>query len=123
MTAYDLAVPLVDGKPPLTANMRLHWSADAARRKAVREAVGWAARAAKVRPQRHIIVGLHYAPQDRRRRDPSNLMATQKPAVDGLVDAGVVPDDHPMWVTELMPIIHPPDGGEQRMWLRIEVAR
>ena len=30
---------------------------------------------------------------DRRRRDPHNYMATVKPIVDGLVDAGVLPDD------------------------------
>jgi crossover junction endodeoxyribonuclease RusA len=120
---FDLKVPLLDEKPPLTANMRLHWHEDAKRRRVVREAVAWAAKAEKVRPQMHIVVGLHYAPQDRRRRDPSNLMATQKPAVDGLVDAGVVPDDTPQFVTELMPVIHAPDGDAKRMWLRVEVHR
>lgn len=50
---------------------------------------------------------MEYLPRDRRRRDPSNLMPTQKAVVDGLVDAGVVPDDCPPFVTEWMPTITP----------------
>lgn len=119
---FDLKVPLVNEKPPLSANQRLHWRAKADRTATVRESVAWRAKQAGVRPQMHVIVQLHYAPQDRRRRDPSNLMATQKAAVDGLVDAGVVPDDTPLFVTELMPVIHEPDGGAKRMWLRVEVG-
>ncbi len=36
---------------------------------------------------------------DRRRRDPHNFVATVKPVVDGLVDAGLWPDDTPEYVT------------------------
>lgn len=38
------------------------------------------------------IIG-HYCPPDRRRRDVGNLYPSFKAAIDGLVDAGVLPDD------------------------------
>jgi len=39
-----------------------------------------------------------------RRRDPANFMPTVvKPIVDGLVDAGLWPDDTPDWVRESLP--------------------
>lgn len=131
MTAYrparaeivELPVPLVSGKPPLTANDRLHHMVKARRTKRVREQVGWQARAAGIRPQDYIIVQLHYQPAVRRDRDPSNLMPTQKPAVDGLRDAGVVPDDTPEYVGELVPVIHDPKPGvEPRLWLAVSVG-
>lgn len=117
---FELKVPMVPGKtdaPPLTANQRLHWRRKAALTAMVREAVAWHARDIGQYP--HVVVQLHFAPQDKRRRDPSNLVPTQKPAVDALVDAGVVPDDTPRYVTELMPVIHEPDGGVRRMWLSV----
>ena len=40
---------------------------------------------------------------DNRRRDPHNYFATVKPIVDGLVDAGLWPDDTPAWVTTTEP--------------------
>jgi crossover junction endodeoxyribonuclease RusA len=118
---FELKVPLIPGKtgdaPPLTANQRLHWAEKNRRTQMVREHVAWRAREAKVGAQEHVVVQLHFVPPDRRHRDPANLTATQKPAVDGLVDAGVVPDDTPRYVTELMPVIHEPSYGVTRMWL------
>jgi crossover junction endodeoxyribonuclease RusA len=119
----ELPVPLVADKPPLTANQRLHHMDKARRAKLVREHVAWRARQAGLSPQDYIIVQLHYQPADRRRRDPSNLVPTQKPAVDALVDAGVVPDDTPQYVGELMPVIHEPGGGVlPRLWLAVSVG-
>jgi hypothetical protein len=37
------------------------------------------------------------------RRDPHNFVATIKPIIDGLVDAGVVPDDDSRWVVTAEP--------------------
>lgn len=131
MTAYrpskaeivEIPLPLVSSKPPLTANDRLHHMVKARRTKLVREQVGWQARSRGIGPQDYIIVQLHYKPTDQRRRDPSNLMPTQKPAVDGLVDAGVVPDDTPEFVGELMPVIHEPSRGVlPRLWLAVSVG-
>lgn len=122
--SFDLTVPLDgNGTAPLTLNQRLHWAEKARRTRIVRDAVAWRARAAKIGRREHVVVQLHYVPPDRRQRDPSNLMATQKPAVDGLVDAGVVPDDIPAYVTELQPVIHGPiGGGVARMWLQVRPA-
>lgn len=118
----ELPVPLVSGKPPLTANDRLHHMVKARRTKQVRAQVGWQARAAGLKPQTYIVVQLHYVPAVVRDRDPSNLVPTQKPAVDGLRDAGVVPNDTPEFVGELMPVIHDPEPGAPRMWLAVAVG-
>lgn len=117
---FSITVDLVDGKPPLSLNDRLHWGEKFRRTSAIRNGIGWQAKAAKIGRRDHIVVQLHFVPPDRRRRDPSNLMATQKPAVDGLVDAGVVRDDTPQYVTELMPVLHEP--GSPRMWLEVRPA-
>ena len=43
--------------------------------------------------------------KDHRRRDADNLIATLKPFADGLVDAGLTPDDTPSFMTKHMPVI------------------
>ena len=73
-----------------------------------------AARAAKVPPLSGATVRLHYWPGDRRRRDAVNLALVHKACVDGLVDAGVLVDDDPDHVTELMPAIW--KGKGDRRW-------
>lgn len=40
---------------------------------------------------------------DRRPRDPHNYFKTVKPIIDGLVDAGLWPNDTPTWVTTVEP--------------------
>lgn len=108
-------------RPPLNMNQRLHWSKKARLTKNVRSSTFFLARSQRIPACEHIHVQLHYVPRDNRRRDPSNLIATQKPAIDGLVQAGVVPDDTPAYVTEAMPKIHPADtSANVRMWLTIE---
>lgn len=117
----EIDVPFHDGKPPLSHNQRLHWREKAQRTRNIRDHVSWRVKAAKLPQQRRITVQLHYAPQDNRRRDAPNLTATSKPAIDGLVDAGLVPDDNDAYVTELMPVIHPADGCARRLWLAIHI--
>jgi crossover junction endodeoxyribonuclease RusA len=123
MTArWELELPLWEGKPPLTSNetRRMHWRVERARIKFIRrEATEWRAREAKIPPCDRISVGLHYLPGDKRRRDASNLIATQKPAVDALVRLGIVPDDCAPYVTEQMPVIHLGPGA-RRLWLVVE---
>jgi crossover junction endodeoxyribonuclease RusA len=120
---FELDIPLHRGKPPLTANQRLHWAEKGRRTRIIRDAVAWRARQAKVPPAQHVTAQLHYQPCDARRRDPSNLYATSKPAIDALQDAGVVPDDDPRYVTEVNPRIHPPVLNQpRRLWLHIEVT-
>ena len=123
---WELDIPLWQGKPPLTANevRRMHWRAERNRIQLVRDRVQWAAREAALGPigttLERAVVRVHYQPSTNRRRDASNLMPTQKAAVDGLVRAGVVPDDCEPYVTELMPVIHPAvPGVAPRLWLEV----
>lgn len=124
MTWHTLWLPYAT--PPLTANQRLHWAAKARTTADVRRTAMLLARAAKL-PQgfEHVTIELHYTPRDRRRRDASNLMPTQKAVVDGLVDAGLVPDDTPEYVTETIPTIDSPvreAPGPNGSRIRIEVT-
>lgn len=117
----EIELPLHKGKPPLTANLRLHWSEEARRTKKIRATAGWAAKAAKLGLCEHVTVQLHYATGDRRRRDADNLVATQKPAIDGLVDAGLIVDDDPQHITWWQPEIHL-GPGPRRLWLTVTVT-
>ena len=115
-----IKIPLSFNKPPITANHRYHWAKKAKLTKAIRHEAHIRAKAMRLNPTKHAHVRLFYRPADNRRRDPSNLMPTQKALVDGLVDAGVVPDDTPQFVTEYMPTILPAEGrGNAAMWLEI----
>lgn len=96
--------------PPLNMNQRMHHMARARVTRQIREEATWRTRAlAKLKPAR-ITVEMHYWPRDKRRRDADNLIATAKPFYDGVVDAGVVPDDTPEFMVKRMPVIHAPDG-------------
>ena len=83
--------------PPkmLSPNVRKHWRAHAAAKKAYRTACGWRAaqQGAKPMPPGKIAVSLRFVPPDRRRRDLDNLIAAMKSGLDGLADALGV-DDH-----------------------------
>lgn len=108
-------------RPPLNANRRMHWAQRARTVKEIRREACIRAKAARIKPQSHITVRLHYQP-DRaiKRRDPANIWPTQKPLIDGLVDAGIVPDDNPEFVTEQVPIIHEKRPGVgPHCWLEI----
>lgn len=108
------------GMRPLTANQRLHWAVRAERVRMWRHAAHMAIRADRVPPSPHVTVRLVVSPPDRRRRDPSNLMPTQKAAIDGMVDALVVLDDSPEFVTELIPQLLDPTPRRWRLWLEID---
>lgn len=125
-TEHTLWLPWA--RPPLTANQRHHWATRARLTADVRRATHLLALAAKLpKGATHVTVALHYVPRDRRRRDPSNLMPTQKAALDGLVDAGLVPDDTPDYVTETIPTVDPPERtapgpNGARMALKLKIS-
>jgi len=106
-------------KPPLSLNDRPGWRREAKLKKYIRHTGSWLARAAGIPPLESIHVQLHWTPATNRTRDPDNPIATQKPLIDGLKDAGVVPDDSPRYVTWSPPQIHPADATHPRMWLEI----
>lgn len=104
---------------PLSLNDRMHWAQKARITRQVRSTVAWNAMSMRVPRADHYHAQLVYYPPNRRRRDPDNLWATAKPAIDGLVDAGVLPDDTARFVTRHDPLIADPQPGvvDCRVWL------
>ena len=69
-------------------------SAQKARRtRALRVRAALAARAARIPPMARARITVHVHGRTRARTDPANAYPTIKACVDGLVDAGVLPDD------------------------------
>lgn len=115
-------VPLSYTTPPLNANQRLHWAKKAKITREIRHEVCWRLKALRLPEASHITCELHYLPKANRRRDAGNAYPTHKAAVDGVVDAGLVPDDTPEFVKELMPVIHRAvKDADRRLWLRITI--
>jgi crossover junction endodeoxyribonuclease RusA len=109
-------------RPPLTLNGRLHHMARYRITRQVKADVHRLAVAARLpKSCRRAAVTLVYEPPDRRRRDTDNLFATIKPAVDGLVAYGLVPDDDSRHVATVCRVGEVVRGG--RLWLLIEVER
>lgn len=100
---YTIRVPAVwhNNRPGwMSANQRLHWAVRANLTAAWRKATGWTAVAAKVPAlgQSRVVAELEMVSRRRTRIDPANYAPTAKAAVDGLVDAGIWPDDSSGWV-------------------------
>ncbi len=101
-----------------TPNSRVHWSKRARCARAWRTAVHMLALQAEIPAQDHVTVALEFFPPDRRRRDADNLVSgVLKHCLDGLVDAGVIVDDSPEFVTARMPVIRDVRDDRQAMWL------
>lgn len=91
----------------LTLNQRLHWADKGRTVKAWRYAAAWCAVQFAPRPWPASLVAVSLEVRGAGRRDPHNWFPTVKPIIDGLVDAGVWPDDTPQWVTTLEPRLVP----------------
>lgn len=107
---------------PMSLNDRDHFRVKAAKTAEYVDATIWLVRAAKVPKLGRISVLLAYGPRDRRTRDPLNLVQTLKAVEDGIVRAGVVPDDNPDYVQSLMPVVleaGPPNSRGGRLWVTI----
>lgn len=104
-STWVLELPYV--KPPLSANYRQHWRQRHSLEQNVQNAVIVIARQASIPALGRCRVQLHYRPTSNRRRDTDNVVPTLKPVCDGLVRAGVVPDDTPEFMSKPEPIIHP----------------
>ena len=85
----------------------------------VRESAVWLVKQAGIPACARVRVRLVWMVSDKRRRDPSNVMPTQKAVVDGLVDAGVVPDDTPEFVVEDMPVLALVEKGYEGVLLQL----
>lgn len=105
-------------RPPASANDRDHWRVKARKVSTIRQSAKYIVQDAMsafpfpmpATPKR-IAVDLTYVPRDKRRRDPDNLVVPLfKALCDGIVDAGIVPDDTPAYMVRSMPVIAAPDG-------------
>jgi crossover junction endodeoxyribonuclease RusA len=108
-------------KPPLSLNDRMHWRKKSAITKDVRTDIWFQAKEV-VPPCAAAVVELHYVPRDARRRDRDNLVATLKPCMDGLVDAGVIPDDTPEYLTWTVHI-DPPNRADPHLYLLVKESK
>jgi hypothetical protein len=88
---YIVALPA--GMKLLNANDRIHWRTRGRLTKALREAAAKSARDAHIPPMEQIRIKAVLHPHDKRRRDPHNWYPSYKACIDGIVDAGVIPDD------------------------------
>ena len=91
----------------LTSNQRQHWAPKAKATRELRRIAYWQGRAhldqrVTSYPVR-CVVTIDY--RDRRRRDAANLAPTIKAILDGLVDAGILPDDSTEYLTGADPRI------------------
>lgn len=102
-TSYRLTLPYM--QPPLTSNQRMHWRPKAELTRQVRAAARHLALHAQIPSLDECVVGLVWTVTTRHRRDADNLVPTLKACCDGLVDAGVVPDDTPQYMHKWMPEI------------------
>ena len=96
----------------INANQRDHWAVRSRKTRAWRNTTHWLAKAAKL-PQElsHVSITGHVVKTNRARYDAHNLMPTLKAIVDGLVDYGLIPDDHNTHLTG--PDIREGGTGEQ----------
>lgn len=129
MTSWraELVVDLDIGHPP-TPNRRLHWAAKARSTKEWREwsriATLAALRSSGIAdefPLRKVVVEPTFIFTTNRRRDDDNLIASLKPVLDGIVDAGVVDDDSRDRLSLATPIVR--IGRRKAVRLRIQEAR
>lgn len=119
----NTVVQLPFSSPPLSLNQRLHWAAKARLSRTVRDVTHAAAKAANLTPVEAATVTLHYRQKVQRPIDKDNLMATIKPAIDGLRDAGVLVEDDSTRVDPRVEV-HPAIAGQPgAIWLTIEAMR
>lgn len=80
----------------ITANDKMHWAARSRLTKQLRQwgyLLGREGEGVARLGLTHARVEMEFAYPDRRRRDRSNLAPTVKALMDGLIDAGLLPDD------------------------------
>lgn len=90
-------------KAPLSLNYRLHKMQEAAIIKRIRGEMATRGRALPAMGRCDVV--LTWVVNDRRKRDEENVVPVLKALCDGLVDAGVVPDDTPAFMAKHMPVI------------------
>ena len=93
--ARSWVIELPAGTELLNANQRHGWRYKARITKDLRETAGWAARIARVPALERVRIAVEYQPpRVTRSRDGGNWAPSGKACIDGLRDAGVLPDDN-----------------------------
>jgi len=92
MTGRTWRIDLPCG-PLLTSNQRMNHMASARVTRQLRGEATILAKAAKIPLLKRVHVYAYVIPPDRRKRDPANWYPSVKACVDGIRDAGVIPDD------------------------------
>lgn len=106
---------------PISLNHNMHHQVRAKRVKEVRDAASELVALAGIPPLDRVLTSIYYSPRDLRRRDPINLVPMLKACEDGLVDAGVVPDDTPVYVRSVMPEILPKNDAKRGLlWFVVQ---
>jgi crossover junction endodeoxyribonuclease RusA len=93
---------LEDAERPWTANAERRWHHHERARvvREARERWAWLALAERIPPLKRIsVVATPLRPNNRSMPDVAACYPAVKAAIDGLVDAGVIPDDNPHHVT------------------------
>jgi crossover junction endodeoxyribonuclease RusA len=101
MRTFTIELP--PGLPMLSLNDRDHWAARKRRSDELLKAAWAMALAARIPPLERVSVLAEYQPPDMRHRDADNPVASVKACIDGIVKAGVLPDDEcPRYITEVI---------------------
>lgn len=107
-TGRTFTIALPPGLPLLSQNGRLHHFERNRRVQVLKKAAWLMALKEKIPPLGRVSVVVEYQPRDSRDIDPDNVPpASGKPCIDGLVAAGVLPDDNSRYVAGVEGIIGP----------------
>lgn len=93
----------VNNIPPTQNELRrMHYQQIAQEKKTWEYAVGWVVKEQKIKPiTSPVAMTYEFWFRDNKRRDPDNYAASAKMLQDGLVKAGILPDDNFNHVREL----------------------
>lgn len=120
MIVLELGLPPA---APLSINQErnMHWATRSRRLDPWKVTTFWLAKEAKLPAAvagRPATITAVLPVRGHHRRDPANYYPTVKAIVDGLVLAGVWPDDTPEWVTVAEPVLTHEPTAEIRLELR-----
>lgn len=101
----DWTIEMPPGIKVMNANDRGHWAPRHRLTRTWRQTALVLARKAKLPRLEQACIIVEYYPPTRRTRDEANLAPTAKAIVDGLVEAGLLPDDNTAYLTGPYPKI------------------
>lgn len=113
MSKWHLMIPAPDGQVwGVNHDNRAHWRAVHAHRKQARDGARWVAREQRIPTMQRVRLDVTIYMRAWRRADPGNYPggATLKGMIDGLVEAGVMPDDRQEHLDLRMPVLKAQTG-------------